>query len=125
MGLEHPFVDRIRAERAIITAANRCGGVVGAELAGTSKKAIVDWFERIPSGVRRREEIGVLRVRLAEAGRVTRLASSGSHRGAMIAQRVRREVLVEALESVEQAVRDVLRLAHGAPLENDELCIET
>ena len=34
----HPFVERIRAERAIISAVNGCRPVVGAELAGTSEK---------------------------------------------------------------------------------------
>ena len=112
MGVEeHPFVDRIRAERAIVSSVNRCRGVVGVELAGTSEKAIADWFARIRVEMRRREEVGVLRIKVEEAGRTTRLASSGSHRGAMIAERVRREAAENALESVEQAVGDVLRAA--------------
>ena len=112
MGVEeHPFVDRIRTERVIVIAANRCRGVVGAELAGTSEKAIADWFVRIPAEIGRREEVGVLRRKLEEAGRTTRLASSGSHRGAMIAERVRRDAAEDAVESVEQAVGNVLRVA--------------
>ena len=107
----HPFVDRVRSERAIIAAVNRCRDIIGVELAGTSEKAITDWFGRIRGEMRCRDEIGVLRCKLEEAGRTTRLASSGSHRGAMIADRVRREAFEEAVASVEQAVVDVLRAA--------------
>ena len=112
MGVEeHPFVERIRAERAMITAVNGCRSVVGAELAGTSEKAIADWFGRIPVALKCRVEVGELRLRLEEAGRATKLASSGSHRGAMIAERVRREASADAVELVERAVSEVLALA--------------
>lgn len=108
---KHPFVDRVRAERAIIAAVNRCRDIIGVELAGTSEKAIADWFSRIGAEMRGRDEVGGLRLRLEQAGRATRLASSGSHRGAMIADRVRAEAFEEAVASVEQAVVDVLRVA--------------
>ena len=115
MGVEeHPFVERIRAERAIVTAVNGCRGVVGVELAGTSEKAIEDWFDQMPVAMRCRVEIGVLRVKLEEAGRTPRLASRGSHRGAMIAERVRRDASEHAVEAVEQAASDVLRLGQRA-----------
>ena len=111
MGIEgHPFVERIRAERAIVTAVNRCRGVLGVELAGTSEKAVARWHDRIPEGLRCRAEVRMLLLRLNEAGRGMRLASSGSHRGAMVAEWIRRDASADAVESVEQAVSLVLRV---------------
>ena len=111
---DHPFVDRIRAERAIVRAVNRCRGVVGVELAGTSEKAIAEWFVRIPFQVRRGEDVVVLRRKLVEASRDMRLGSNASHRGAMVAERVRREVADDAIDAIEQVIADMLRAAQGA-----------
>ena len=108
---EHPFVERIRIERAIVTAVNKCRNILSVELVGTSEKAIANWYGRIPDEVRCHEEVSVLFRRLNEASRVTRLSSNGSHRGAMLAERVRSSASMEAVEFVEQAISEVLRLA--------------
>ena len=104
---EHPFLERIRAERRIISAVNYWHVAGGVQLAGTSKKAIERWFERIPVQVQQRKDVRALRERLQDAGHETKLASNGSHRGAMVAERVRRDALDAAIRSVESAVHEV------------------
>ena len=104
---DHPFVERIRAERAVVSAVNGCRGVVGIELAGTSERAITRWFEGIPVDVRGRESVLRLREQLMAAGQTTKLASNGSHRGAMVAETVRREAIHSAIERVRKAATDV------------------
>ena len=104
---DHPFVERIRAERAIVSAVNRCREVVGMELAGTSERAIARWFEGIPVNVRGRQPVLRLREELIEAGRTAKLASNGSHRGAMLAATVRREAMDSAVARVRKATADV------------------
>ena len=103
----HPFVQRIRAERAMVSAVNSCGSVLGAELAGTSEKAIAAWFGQIPVHLRSREEVMRLRERLKEAGQTAKLASNGSHRGAMLAWSVRRDAIESAIELVQESARKV------------------
>ena len=103
----HPFVERIRAEREIITAVNSCRSVLMAELAGTSEKAIADWFQRIPPAVRKRDEVRNLRERLDEAGQITKLASNGSHRGAMVGATMRRDAIKSSIDQVKQALARV------------------
>ena len=104
---DHPFVERIRAERAIVAAVNSCRAVVGIELAGTSERAIVRWFEGTPPAVRRRASVLRLRDELVAAGQTAKLASNGSHRGAMLATIVRREAMDSAVERVRRATADV------------------
>lgn len=106
---KHPFVERIRAEREIVSLVNACRPVVEAELAGTSKKAVARWFERIPADVRDREAVGRLRDRLVEAGQTTKLAGNGSHRGAMLAEGVRRDAMEAAIDLVRAAAGNVVR----------------
>ena len=103
----HPFVERIRAERAIVSAVNGCRAVVGMALAGTSERAIARWFDGIPADVNGRASVLRLRERLMEAGQTTKLASNGSHRGAMVAETVRREAIDSAIERVRKAAADV------------------
>lgn len=103
----HPFVERIRAEREIIAEVNSYQSVLTAELVGTSEKAIADWFERIPTAVRMRTEVGDLRERLVEAGQNTKLASGGSHRGAMVGATVRREAVRSSILRVRQTLARV------------------
>lgn len=110
---DHPFVERLRAERAIVSAVNGCRAVVGMELAGTSERAIARWFEGIPTDVKGRESVLRLREELMEAGRTAKLASNGSHRGAMLAAVVRREAMDSAIERVRKATADVC--AGGRP----------
>lgn len=103
----HPFVERLRAERAIVSAVNGCRAVVGMELAGTSERAIARWFEGIPVEVRGRESVLRLREQLMAAGQTTKLASNGSHRGAMLVETARREAIDSAIERVRKATTDV------------------
>lgn len=103
----HPFVERIRAEREIVSAINACRPVLKAELAGTSPKAVAAWFREIPSSVRNREDVRALRQRLDEAGRVARLDSSGSHRGAMVGERLRPDAMESSVRLVRIAARRV------------------
>ena len=103
----HPFIERIRAERRIISVVNSCEVTVPAQLAGTSVKSIARWFEGIPVNIRQREDVQVLREKLEEAGQATKLASNGSHRGAMVAERVRRDALNSAISNVERAVQEL------------------
>ena len=105
----HPFVERVRAEREIVSAVNACRPVLKAELTGTSTKAISAWFGEIPSSVRNREDVLALRQRLNEAGRIARLASSGSHRGAMVGERLRSEVIESSVRLVRITARRVRR----------------
>ena len=103
----HPFVQRIRAERAIVHAVNSCREVVCAELFGTSEKAIARWYARIPVSVKRRGSVIHLRESLREAGQITKLASNGSHRGAMLPERVQAERVSAAVDRVIAAATEV------------------
>lgn len=100
----HPFVERIRGEREIITAVNSYRSVLIAELVGTSEKAIADWFQRIPTAVRMRDEVCDLRERLVEAGQITKLVSSGSHRGAMVGATMGRDATRSSIVRVKDAL---------------------
>ena len=103
----HPFVQRIRAERTIIYAVNGCREVVCAELVGTSEKAIARWYASIPGRVKRRGSVIHLRECLREAGQITKLASNGSHRGAMLPERVQAERVSAAVDRVIAAATEV------------------
>ena len=103
----HPFVERIRAERAMVSTVNDCRSVLGAELAGTSEKAIAAWFGQIPVHIRNREEVIRLRKRLKEAGQTAKLASNGSHRGAMLAWSIRRDAIESAIDLVQKSARRI------------------
>ena len=81
----HPFSHRIHTERKVLSTINYYSSYFGSQLAGTSQRAIECWFQRIPEKRRLRNDTQKIRSQLDYLGRITRLASSGSHRGAMIA----------------------------------------
>lgn len=112
---DHPFVKRVRAEREMVAAVNACRSIFFVELAGTSPQAIAAWFRRIPSGVQKHNEVRILRERLDQAGRIAKLASNGSHRGAMTGEHLRRDAIEESVRLVTSAARRV-REAHPESL---------
>ena len=109
---DHPFVERIRAEREMVAAVNAYRSIFVAELAGTSAKAVTAWFDGVPPAVRHRDEVRILRERLVEAGRSAKLASTGSHRGAMVGERLRRAAVERSVTLVKTAASRVLA-GHG------------
>lgn len=104
---EHPFVERIRFERAIVSAVNRRRPLLRATLVGTSEKAIARWFEQIPDEFRGHRALVELGRQLREAGQFAKLTSSGSHRGAMVAESAHRRVRDETFQCIEETLKRV------------------
>ena len=80
----HPYIRRIRAERRILRCINQQRALFGSELAGLSAAALDRWLQTMPGDVK--ASLGKdLASRLYYVGRLTKLSSNGSHRGAMLA----------------------------------------
>jgi hypothetical protein len=81
----HPFVTRIRAERALISAVNRIPNLGDRPLAGLSKAAVSQWAafgmnRKLPQPIRQH----IIETLLTVSERL-RLGSTASHRGVVAA----------------------------------------
>ena len=100
MSSTHPFLKRIRTERFIIGLINGRHDYFRSELTGLSREAITAWFDGISETIRSNKDVGKLRDKLEYVGQISKLASNGSHRGAMIAPAPNEEVIKQLIDEI-------------------------
>lgn len=106
MHVVHPFLTRIRTERTIISLINKSSSYLGSELTGLSKEAVEAWFNGIYEPIKLTESMTKVRDKLEYMSRLTKLASNGSHRGAMIAPVPNKEVTQQLLHEISQTMEE-------------------
>jgi len=104
----HPYIRRIRAEREILQVINEHADYFSAELRGLSNVAIEKWFSTIPQDNKERHGVVGLKDRLVYLGNVTKLASNGSHRGAMIAPAPNEEIVQLCIAELRKSVGGIV-----------------
>jgi len=95
-------------ERAIIGLINERSGYLKAELTGLSVEAVKTWFDGVSETARLNSDIKGVKDKLEYIGRLTKLESNGSHRGAMVAPAPNEEV-------VGQLVNEIVRMLVKLP----------
>jgi len=108
MSTVHPFLKRIRTERAIISLINEQCGYFGSELTGLSIEAVRGWFNGISEPVTASQDMKAIKNKLEYLGKLTKLESNGSHRGAMVAPVPNEEV-------TDQLIYDITRTLMKLP----------
>lgn len=102
MAIVHPFVERIRLERKIISLINQYHTYFGNELMGLSQKAIQKWFDSLPETKKEYKAVGSVKEKLENLGRLARISSNGSHRGAMVAPPSKKEIVREEFDRLNE-----------------------
>lgn len=108
MSIVHPFLKRIRTERVIISLINEQSGYFSSELTGLSTEAVRAWFNGITKPARSNQDTKAIKDKLEYIGKLTKLESNGSHRGAMVAPAPNEEV-------TEQLICDITRTLMKLP----------
>ncbi|MCZ6803048.1 MAG: hypothetical protein O7D86_03705 [Proteobacteria bacterium] len=104
MSAVHPFLKRIRTERTIISLVNKWSDYFDSDLTGLSREAVRVWFNGISKPIRSKESVKRVRDRLEYIGQLSKLASNGSHRGAMVAPSPNEEVTKQLVYEINKTL---------------------
>lgn len=107
MRIIHPFIRRIRTEREVLAVINSHKSLFNNELTGLSPDAVESWFTKMPEEVKTLDSISKIKAKIISIGRFTKLASNGSHRGAMVAMPTNAEVATKLIKELKATLATI------------------